>query len=71
VRVSPVARLLALAHLVEQNVHSGLWADYTTAAAHVSLRQPRVAQILRLLVLAPDIQEGILAGELPCTENQL
>jgi len=70
-RAEPVAQLLALAHLIEQRVVAGVWADYSAAAAHVGLRQPRVAQILRLLFLAPDIQESILAGDMQCTEHRL
>ena len=70
-----LARLLALAHLLEAKVRSGVVKDYAQLARQARVSSARVAQIVVLSQLAPDIQEYILflrsehAGQI--TEPQL
>ncbi len=76
-RVPGVARLLALAHRIDSMVRGGEIADYADAARRLNLTRARVTQITNLLLLAPEIQEGILDlplvtnGRDPVTERQL
>lgn len=55
--------LLALAHRFEALVRSGEVRDYATLARVGRVSRARMSQILKLLTLAPSIQEYIL--ELP------
>ncbi len=72
-----VTCLLALAHRFENLVRSGEVKDYADLARAGSVSRARVSQILKLLTLAPSIQEYILslpprtAGEEPITERDL
>ena len=59
-RVPRVARLLALAHRLEQLLRTGVVKDYTEAARLGHVTRARISQIMSLLYLAPDIQETIL-----------
>jgi len=59
-RVPRVARLLALALRFEQLVHQGRVKDYSSLARLGHVSRARLSQIMNLLLLAPDIQEGIL-----------
>ncbi len=58
--VPRVARLLALAHKMEDMVRSGAVRDYAELARLGGVSRARVTQIMNLLLLAPDIQEAIL-----------
>ena len=60
--VSPAARNLALAHRLASLIEQGLVADYTAAARLLGVSQPRLTHLMGLLLLAPQIQEAILAG---------
>ncbi len=72
-----VTCLLALAHRFEDLVRSGEVKDYADLARAGRVSRARVSQILKLLTLAPSIQEYILslpprtAGEEPITESDL
>lgn len=71
-----VAKRLALAHLIEAQVDAGKFADYAAFARAHGLTRARVAQIVGLLHLAPDIQEDVLglkfpAGREPISERHL
>ena len=55
-----VTCLLALAHRFEQLVRSGEVKDYADLARLGGVSRARVSQILKLLTLAPAIQELIL-----------
>ena len=55
-----VARSVALAHSLEARVRSGLAKDYAEIARQAHLLPTRVAQIVLLSQLAPDIQEYVL-----------
>jgi hypothetical protein len=59
-RLPRVARLLALAHRLEQLVRTGVVKDYAEAARLGHVTRARISQIMSLLYLAPDIQETIL-----------
>jgi hypothetical protein len=69
--------LLALAHRFEELVRSGEVRDYADLARLGGVSRARVSQILKLLTLAPSIQEIILdlppraVGEKPITEREL
>jgi hypothetical protein len=58
--VSRIARLLALAIRMEGLVREGEIRDYAAVASLGCVTRARVSQILKLLNLAPDIQEQIL-----------
>ncbi len=65
------ARLLALAHYVERCVKSGLLKDYAAAARILGMTRARMAQVMKLLMLSPLIQEKILLGEFAISERPL
>jgi hypothetical protein len=60
VRLSRVARLMALALRFEQLLRAGEVASYAELARLGRVSCARISQILNLLQLAPDIQERIL-----------
>jgi len=72
-----VTCLLALAHRFEQLVRTGEVKDYADLARLGRVSRARVSQLLKLLTLAPSIQEQILdlpprqPGEKPITERHL
>jgi hypothetical protein len=55
-----VARLVALAHKLEASVHSGHVNDYGELARLAHVCPARIAQVVLLAQLAPDIQEYVL-----------
>ncbi len=69
--ICPAARLLVLAHYVERAVLDGTCENYSVAAEALGFSQPRLAQILDLLFLAPDIQQRLLTGELHISDHKL
>ena len=60
-RVSRVARHLALAHEIERRIRAGQFDDLAHASRVFGLTRARVTQIVSLTLLAPTIQEEILA----------
>lgn len=72
-----VARLLAFAHDLDAQIRAGVYADLASAARAYGLTRARVTQIANLTLLAPAIQEEILAmppvavGRDPITERTL
>ena len=66
-RVPRVARLLALAHRLEELLRSGTVKNYAELARLGHVSRARVSQVMNLLYLSPDIQEAILW--LPRTEH--
>jgi hypothetical protein len=56
-----VARLLAFAHEIERRIRAGELDDLAHAARVLGLTRARVTQIANLALLAPEIQEEILA----------
>jgi hypothetical protein len=66
-RVPRVSRLLALALRFEELIRNGQVSDYSALAQLGHVSRGRITQIMNLLLLAPDIQEGILF--LPLTER--
>ncbi len=62
-RPSRVARMLALAHHFQRAIDAGSVADLATIARALGLARARVTQVMDLLLLAPDIQEWLLASE--------
>ncbi len=65
------ARMLALAHHIERLVEAGELADYAAAARALGLTRARLTQVMSLLLLAPEIQERLLVGDLVVTERSL
>ncbi|TWU13348.1 hypothetical protein CA54_21830 [Symmachiella macrocystis] len=59
-RVPRKSRLMALAIHCEQMIREGEVADQTELARLLHVSQPRMTQIMNLLLLAPDIQEALL-----------
>jgi hypothetical protein len=75
-RPAKVARMLALAHHLQRTIDEGLVADRAAVARKLGLTRARVTQLLDLLLLAPDIQLGVLAleavdGREPICERKL
>ncbi|MCC7406890.1 MAG: hypothetical protein IT442_02385 [Phycisphaeraceae bacterium] len=76
-RVPRVARLMALAIRLECLLDSGAARDQAQLAEMGHVTRARVTQIMRLLHLAPDIQEELLAlpwvveGKDPICERQV
>ena len=71
-----VAKRLALAHRIAREVEAGVYRDYADVARRHGLTRARLTQIMNLLLLAPDIQEEVLAlefavGRQPVTERTL
>ena len=62
VRVPRVARVLALAHHWQGLIRSGTVRDQADLARLVGVSRARISQVMRLLDLAPDIQEAVLDG---------
>ena len=69
--VSRAARMLALAHHVERLIESRELSGYTEAARPLGLTRARLTQVMNLLLLAPNVQEQLLTGELAATERSL
>ncbi len=65
------ARLLSLAHHIEAQIESGELADYAQASRSLGLTRARLTQVMNLLLLAPEVQERILLGELDTSERDL
>jgi hypothetical protein len=76
-RVPRVARQLALAHEIERRVRAGELDDLAHAARAFGLTRARVTQLVSLTLLAPAIQDAIVAmphvtaGRDPITERTL
>ena len=62
-RVPRVARLLALAHHWNGLIRAGTVHDRADIARLVGVSRARVTQVMRLLDLAPGIQEAVLDGK--------
>ena len=68
--VSPVARRLALAYLLDRMVEAGEVRSYTEGAKIFAVSRARMAQIMNLLRLSAQIQESLLLGTLHLTERR-
>ena len=68
---SRVARMLALAHHIERLVETGELTGYAEAARVLGLTRARLTQVMKLLLLAPEIQEEILVTDPQVTERRL
>lgn len=68
---SPAARNLALAYHLDGLIERGLVADYSAAAKLLGVSQPRLTHLMSLLLLAPTIQEAILADTIAPGDKQL
>ncbi len=64
-----LARMLALAHLIERKVESGELNDYAEAARTLGISRARMTQVMNLLVLSPTVQEQVLRGGRRLTER--
>ena len=62
-RPARVARMLALAHRLQQSIDSGEIEDRAALARRYELTRARITQLLNLTLLAPDIQESVLSLE--------
>lgn len=76
-KVPRVARMLALAHHLNELLRAGQVESYAELAELGHVCRPRVTQVMTLLNLAPDIQEEVLflprteQGRDPILERQL
>ena len=61
-RIPRVARLMALAIKYQDMVDRGEVKDYADLARLGLVTRARLTQIMNLMLLAPDIQEGLLFG---------
>ena len=62
-RADRLARQLALAYWIERQIEAGEVASYGNIAMRLGLSQPRVTQIMGLLLLPSAMQERVLLGE--------
>jgi hypothetical protein len=69
-RVPRIARLVALAWHIEEQVQSGTLGSYAAAARLGHISRARLSQILSLLNLAPDLQEQVLFFQRPARGRQ-
>jgi hypothetical protein len=69
--VPPAARNLAMAHHLTRLIDQGLVADYSAAARMLGVSQPRLTHLMSLTLLAPQIQEAILAGKVTLPDKRL
>lgn len=75
-RPAKVAQQLALAHHLQAAIDRGSIADRAAVARKLGLTRARITQLLDLLMLAPDVQEAVLAleavdGVEPLSEREL
>jgi predicted XRE-type DNA-binding protein len=56
------ARQLALAYAIERAIEAGEFASYGDVARALGVTQPRVSQVMNLLLLSPAVQEQMLVG---------
>ncbi len=63
--------MLAFAHHVERLIDAGELSGYAEAARALGVTRARLTQIMKLLLLAPDVHEQILAGGLVGSERRL
>lgn len=68
---SRAARMLALAYHVEDLVERGVLRGYAEAARALGITRARMTQVMNLLLLPPEIQEGILTGAIRASERRL
>lgn len=71
-----VARMLALAHHLQRAMEGGAVSNQAALAKAYGLTRARLTQVLDLLLLAPDLQEQVLAmeavdGRQPLAERRL
>ena len=66
-----MGRLPALACRVERLIEAGELDSYSAAADALGLTRARLTQVMNLLLLAPEIQERILSGDLRASERAL
>ncbi|MBC7173646.1 MAG: hypothetical protein H5U40_14495 [Polyangiaceae bacterium] len=62
-RPAKVAQQLALAHHLQDAIDRGAVVDRADVARKLGLTRARVTQLLDLLLLAPDLQDAVLALE--------
>lgn len=65
-----VARRLALAHRIAEEIDAGRYADQADVARHHGLTRARLTPRMNLLLLAPDIQEEVLTLEYPAAGRE-
>ncbi len=75
-RPAKVARMLALAHHIQNAIDRGVVADRAAVARKLGFTRARITQLLDLLLLAPDLQARVLEleavdGVEPLTERAL
>jgi hypothetical protein len=63
-KVPRIARLMALAIHFDRLIREGKVKDYAEIARLGDVTRARVTQVMNLLNLAPDIQNGLLAGNI-------
>lgn len=61
-----VAQMLVLTNDPQDNPDRGEYQDQAAAARQMGLSRSRLARLLYLALLAPDIQEGIRSPSGPC-----
>ncbi len=75
-RPARVARMLALAHHIQNSLDAGRERDRAAVARRLKVSRARMTQLLDILLLAPDLQELVLhmeavGGTEPTTERAL
>lgn len=68
---SRLARQLALAHFIENQIEAGAIKDYAHAARLFGVTRARVTQVMNLLFLPVAEQEDVLLGRTNATERSV
>ena len=68
---SRVARLIALAHYIEGLIHHSTLKSYVEASKTLGVSRARLTQVMNLQYLSPEIQEGLLLGNLRLSERDV
>jgi len=68
---SRAALQLALAHAIERRIEAGALPAYAAAARSLGLTRARLTQLMSMLLLAPEVQEGLLLGALDVSGRSL
>ncbi len=68
---TPVARRIALAHLIADLVDRGELDGFAGAARRLGVSRARITQISDLALLAPDIQAAVLLGQVEPRDRHL
>lgn len=66
-----LARMIALAHLVDRWMECGVVRNYSEAAERLGITRARMSQLMNVLLLTPPEMERVLLGDDGRTERAM